>query len=389
MPVPEGRRDVQPRHARVQPHHVHERLPPPPDRARAVRGVPAGDRRGAEQLAEGGAARAGRRGPELRPLQDPEARRAGDVQLPSAPTASNDQVYIGWDKEGGHRRRPMGEGCPLDRRLRRDVSRARSRSTVFTASDGGHTEDLNVQWGTPLAAVPVPGRRLRPRRLHDRQPVDRLEPGVHAHRAHDRADAVHRRHRRGGRASAGSIAASPGASRMPWSAGAAGEATVSGGELRSALALPDDRVWINADKNVVGAIRSEVRRPDVRTGSADIDLEAGPRRSPSDVRVGSDLSQRRARRHRVAQGRDIRGVPDRGRRVRASSGSRSRIRAPSGRSRQRCPGGCSRADFVDGRIYWKEGVGRVRPLGERAHGLQPRRRRRWTARIPDVATRDT
>ena len=26
--------------------------------------------------------------------------------------------------------------------------------TVFTASDGGHTEDLNVQWGTPLAAYP-------------------------------------------------------------------------------------------------------------------------------------------------------------------------------------------------------------------------------------------
>jgi hypothetical protein len=36
-----------------------------------------------------------------------------------------------------------------------------------------------------------------------------------------------------------------------------GSASVSGTEIRSALALPDDRVWINADKNVVGAIRSK------------------------------------------------------------------------------------------------------------------------------------
>ena len=66
---------------------------------------------------------------------------------------SNDQVYIGWDKEGG-----------VDGK--RWVNAVRSTAgqivtyqgavalTVFTASDGGHTEDLNVQWGTPLAAYP-------------------------------------------------------------------------------------------------------------------------------------------------------------------------------------------------------------------------------------------
>ena len=73
--------DLQPRHARVQPHDLHERLLAPADPAGPVRGVPARDRRGAEQLARGGAACAGDRRAELRALQAPEVRPAADVQL--------------------------------------------------------------------------------------------------------------------------------------------------------------------------------------------------------------------------------------------------------------------------------------------------------------------
>jgi SpoIID/LytB domain protein len=39
--------------------------------------------------------------------------------------------------------------------------------------------------------------------------------------------------------------------------GANGQATISGDTLRSALGLPDDRVWINADRLVTGEIRTK------------------------------------------------------------------------------------------------------------------------------------
>ncbi len=39
--------------------------------------------------------------------------------------------------------------------------------------------------------------------------------------------------------------------------GASGQASISGDTLRSALGLPDDRLWINADRRVTGEIRSK------------------------------------------------------------------------------------------------------------------------------------
>lgn len=168
---------------------------------------------------------------------------------------SNDQVYIAWDKEGGT------DG-------RRWVKAVRSTAgsvvtyegavalTVFTASDGGHTEDLNVQWGTPLAAYPYLAGVCDPgdytaanpwtdwtRRFTGAALTSALVPftgdigAVSGFGTIDRGvsgrieDAIVR--------------------------GANGDAAVKGSELRSALGLPDDRVWINVDKNVVGAIRSK------------------------------------------------------------------------------------------------------------------------------------
>ena len=42
--------------------------------------------------------------------------------------------------------------------------------------------------------------------------------------------------------------------------GANGQAAISGDKLRSSLGLPDDRLWINADRRITGEIR-QVRRP--------------------------------------------------------------------------------------------------------------------------------
>jgi SpoIID/LytB domain protein len=39
--------------------------------------------------------------------------------------------------------------------------------------------------------------------------------------------------------------------------GTGGSASVAGSELRSALGLPDGRVWINSDRNIVGAVRGK------------------------------------------------------------------------------------------------------------------------------------
>jgi hypothetical protein len=39
--------------------------------------------------------------------------------------------------------------------------------------------------------------------------------------------------------------------------GTDGSATVEGDELRRALGLPDGRVWINTDRNIVGAVRAK------------------------------------------------------------------------------------------------------------------------------------
>ena len=66
---------------------------------------------------------------------------------------SNDQVYIGWDKEGGL------DGARWVKAVRSTAGsivtyHGAVALTVFTASDGGHTEDLNVQWGTPLSEFP-------------------------------------------------------------------------------------------------------------------------------------------------------------------------------------------------------------------------------------------
>ena len=96
-----GRRDVQPRHARVQPDRVRARLLAPVDRAAPVRGVPAGDRRGAEQLAHGGAAGAGRGGADLRALQDPEVRPAADAATAISPTARTTRSTSGGTRRAG------------------------------------------------------------------------------------------------------------------------------------------------------------------------------------------------------------------------------------------------------------------------------------------------
>jgi uncharacterized protein with LGFP repeats len=48
--------------------------------------------------------------------------------------------------------------------------------------------------------------------------------------------------------------------------GASGTAEVSGSTLRSALGLPDDRVWVNANRQITGSIREKYDATNCRPG---------------------------------------------------------------------------------------------------------------------------
>jgi uncharacterized protein with LGFP repeats len=62
--------------------------------------------------------------------------------------------------------------------------------------------------------------------------------------------------------------------------GTGGSASVEGDELRSALGLPDGRVWINTDRNIVGAVRAKYDEVMCRPGlprSTVVTLDHGSR----------------------------------------------------------------------------------------------------------------
>ena len=48
--------------------------------------------------------------------------------------------------------------------------------------------------------------------------------------------------------------------------GDSGHATITGSQLRAAFGLPDDRVWFDKDRNILGAIRTEYDRMNCRPG---------------------------------------------------------------------------------------------------------------------------
>lgn len=268
---------------------------------------------------------------------------------------SNDQVYIGFDKEGG-----------LDGQ--RWVKAVESTSgsivtfkgavalTVFTASDGGHTEDLNVQWGTPLAAFPYLAGVCDPGDYTAANPWTDWTRQFTAH-ALTTALAPY----------TGDVGTVTGFGKIDRGVsgriddavvhGANGDATVTGGELRSALALPDDRVWINVDKNVVGAIRSKydalMCEPGLPTsvskalpGGARQRFQSGAiyRNGMLDVTVW--LKGPVYEEYLVAGGAPgPLGLPVADP---VNIGTRGGVA---------CPDGCARGDFAHGRIYWKGGVG--------------------------------
>jgi SpoIID/LytB domain protein len=266
---------------------------------------------------------------------------------------SNDQVYVGWDKEGGT------DGDRWAKAVTSTQGRivtfgGKVALTVFTASDGGHTEDLPVQWGTPLELYPYlagvcdPGEYTSAnpwtdwnRAFSPAQVTSALAPytgdiggvsgfGLAVRGVSGRIDEIVVR-------------------------GVAGTATISGTELRSALSLPDDRVWIDVDRNVLGPIRVAyddlMCRPGLPTSSLKT-LPGGSRQTFQDGgiyrNVGLDLTVW-IRGPIYDEYLGVGGAPGvLGLPVSDRIGTAARRRA--------CQG-CARMDFANGRIYATPGIG--------------------------------
>jgi SpoIID/LytB domain protein len=170
---------------------------------------------------------------------------------------AGDQVYVGWNKEIGI------DGDRWVAAVANTAGRIVTYSgspiqAFYAASDGGYSENVEDVWhgGNPAYAIPYLRGVCDPGEYTSANPwtdwmrsftassvSSRLGPYTGGIGTITRFTNVRR-----------------GVSGRIVSAiarGTGGSATVAGTELRSALGLPDGRVWINSDRNIVGAVRGK------------------------------------------------------------------------------------------------------------------------------------
>ncbi len=163
---------------------------------------------------------------------------------------SADQVYAGWDKEGGpDGARWVGAVDATNGKVL--VYKGQLIQAFYTSSSGGYTENNENVWGgSPIpylrgvcdpgdytAANPNAVWRVS---MTAREVTSRLGLGIG--RVRRFTNVV--------RGVSGRIV-------TVVVRGSTGSATISGSTLRAALGLNDDRVWINANRQVTGAIRTK------------------------------------------------------------------------------------------------------------------------------------
>ena len=173
--------------------------------------------------------------------------------------SSFDQVYAGWDKEAGL----DGDRwvAAVDATAGEVVTyQGQTIQAFYMSSSGGFTEDNENVWGgTPipyLRGVCDPGdyTLANPNAVWDLSlPADRVTRrlGLGIGPVTGFSDTV--------RGVSGRIVTTV-------VQGASGTAEVSGSTLRSALDLPDDRVWVNANRQITGSIRQKYDATNCRAG---------------------------------------------------------------------------------------------------------------------------
>ena len=268
---------------------------------------------------------------------------------------ANDQVYVGYSKESGidgDRWVAAVEGTHGDVIMYRgSVIQA-----FYAASDGGHSENVEDVWhgGNPAYAVrwlsgvcdPGESTTANPwtdwsRSFSASSVTSRLSPytgGIGTVRSFTDVE----------RGVSGRIVTAT-------AKGSSGNATVTGSELRAALGLPDGRVWINSDRNIVGEIRERYDRLMCRPGlpaSRQRSVPGGEQQFFDDgglyLNTGEDITVWLrgvidTEYRRLDAGTGVLGLP--------MGGARA-----VGRERALCAG-CKRVDFENGRIYVKPGLG--------------------------------
>ena len=164
--------------------------------------------------------------------------------------SSYDQVYSGWDKEGGvDGDRWVSAVNQTDDQV--VLNGGQTIQAFYMSSSGGYTENNENVWGgTPidyLRGVCDPGDYTaeNPNAIWERtfttaQVTGHLGLGIGAVAGFTNVD-------RGVSGRIMSVTVK----------GANGQAAISGDKLRSSLGLPDDRLWINADRSITGEIRAK------------------------------------------------------------------------------------------------------------------------------------
>jgi SpoIID/LytB domain protein len=178
----------------------------------------------------------------------------------------NDQTYVGWSKESSF------EGDRWVSAVKKTEGQVVTYKgeliqAFFTSSDGGYTENVEDAWhgGDPRYAIPYL------RGVCDPGENTSANPWESWNRTFTLADATARL--RGSTGDIGTFSTFSGDVRgvsgriiTVVAHGDTGRATITGSELRAAFGLPDDRVWFDKDKNVLGAIRVEYDDLNCRPG---------------------------------------------------------------------------------------------------------------------------
>ncbi len=170
---------------------------------------------------------------------------------------AGDQVYVGWGKEAG----PDGTRwvAAVNQTAGEVVTyNGAVIQAFYAASDGGYSENVEDVWhgGNPAYAIPYLRGVCDPGEYTSANPwtdwmrsftasnmSSRLGPYTGGIGTITRFTNVQR-------GVSGRIVSAV-------ARGTTGSAVVAGSELRSALGLPDGRVWINTDRNIVGAVRGK------------------------------------------------------------------------------------------------------------------------------------
>jgi SpoIID/LytB domain protein len=180
--------------------------------------------------------------------------------------SASDQVYVGYGKEIG----PDGDRwvAAVDDTTGEVVTyQGRVIQAFYAASDGGHSENVEDVWHGGNDAYAIPYLRG----VCDPGEYTSANPWTDWTRTFTAATVTMRLGPYTG--SIGTIRrftdvrrGASGRIIRAVARGSNGSASVSGTELRSALGLPDGRVWINEDRNIVGAIRAKYDRLMCRPG---------------------------------------------------------------------------------------------------------------------------